>query len=1105
MLRKYTLLAPIILGLLIIATRFTHAADFTVDLFDGDPGYDDSDSNLGDGQCTVVTGGCSLRAAIEEALATSGTDIITFTAGGTISLGSPLPTLTGRISIDGWSAGGSGYTGPPLVQVRDAATLGSSGIPFGFILNGNQHHIFGLSITGFDEAAIFIEGSRNTVYGNYIGVTPAGDSAEANGSGIQLRGTNSIENTIGGIAVADRNVISGNENAAVNIDGPDATNTNDWDFSQHNRVIGNYIGTNADGDSALANGNGVTINNARYVTVGQANAGNLISGNDDYGISAAGGGTRAISIRGNIIGLNAAQNATIPNGDNGIQFISNQWNRIEGNTISGNNGSGIFILGNGVKTSVCNNFIGTNSTLDPGLGNGGNGVLVAADDAGVDGNYIGFSPVFGTISPPACNTGNTIAYNTANGVQVQDNARLVAIRGNRIFGNGGLGIMLNDTLTGGPGPNEFVEPPVLSNAGVDGSTVVFDVTLQQQAGMPMTSRQFEVHFYANDAVCDPTNPATVEGETYLGSININVNAAGFGESLGVSFPGAFALGTSITATASGRAIAPPPATGNNWRSTSPFSTCIELAAGTDLRAQKSASLDTVTVNQPLTYTINVRNLGTNPATNVTLQDNLPAGVIVTSVIPDSSTFPIAPYCNIVLGDVSCVLGDLNPNDIEVVIINVNAPPATGVIANRVSITSDQPDIRVGNNQASVFTIVGPASPTPTETDVPVPTDEISPTPLSTTFIDLSATPTAAFTMTATATTEPTVTATASPTPTQTPIPTNTATHTATATVTQTATATPSSTMTHTATLPPTATHTMTATLVPTSTLTLTPDLTATQIQIEEAGVEMEKVVEVVGAAGAAADQIAYNVTVNNQSAQPLTNVILVEQLLQGIELIDVDAGAPECTKTLNSISCVLGTLDSGASARVNFLVQISGGADPLLNRTIVRSSELPDLELDEPYIVKLASPAFLQADGIVTWTIRLLNPGSESAANVVVTDRIPPGFDILSVTSTLGNPITQNQQVTLRLAQLAPVQAVTMTIRAQLVDNRPASPTITNEACLQTAQRPTARCVRATILRVDQLPNTGESRWSWLRWLALITLISGAAWVVRRQFSARRA
>lgn len=249
-------------------------------------------------------------------------------------------------------------------------------------------------------------------------------------------------------------------------------------------------------------------------------------------------------------------------------------------------------------------------------------------------------------------------------------------------------------------------------------------------------------------------------------------------------------------------------------------------------------------------------------------------------------------------------------------------------------------------------------------------------------------------------------------------------------------------------------------------------------------------------------QVSYNVTVSNQGTQALSNVTLIEQFLQGVELIDVDAGAPVCTKTLDSISCVLGTLNGGSSARVNVQVRTNGTVDPLLSRTIVRSSELPDQTLDEPYIIKLASPAFLQQDSEVTWTIRLINPGPRPATNVIVSDTIPAGFDILSASATQGTAAIRGNQVTLRLAQLAPVQAVTIIIRAQPSGAALNSPIISNRACLQTDQRPQQRCVQAAILRVDQLPNTGQSIWSWLRWvviaLAGISIGAAVAWKRRR-------
>ncbi len=254
----------------------------------------------------------------------------------------------------------------------------------------------------------------------------------------------------------------------------------------------------------------------------------------------------------------------------------------------------------------------------------------------------------------------------------------------------------------------------------------------------------------------------------------------------------------------------------------------------------------------------------------------------------------------------------------------------------------------------------------------------------------------------------------------------------------------------------------------------------------------------------AADQVAFNVTVNNGGAVPVSNVVLIEQLLAGVELITVDAGEPVCTKTLDTVSCALGTLGSGDSAQVNFLVQASGGIDPLLGRTIVRSAELPDVVLDEPYIIKLASPAFLQADGEATWTIRLLNPSARAATGVIVTDVIPPQLEVITVSTTQGTATHTNGRVSLRLARLEAVSSVTLVIRTRLAESAPPAPIITNQACLRTDQQPQQQCVQAPIFRVDQLPNTGDSLWSWLRWaLVGLLIVTGSAWLLRRR-AARR-
>src|SRR5215212_2272660 len=91
-------------GSLLIAAGPAQAKHFTVNSA-GDAG----DSSLADDECHAVGGPqCTLRAAIDQANATSGADEIRFHIGHgtgvrTISLGSNLPDVAEPVTIDGYT------------------------------------------------------------------------------------------------------------------------------------------------------------------------------------------------------------------------------------------------------------------------------------------------------------------------------------------------------------------------------------------------------------------------------------------------------------------------------------------------------------------------------------------------------------------------------------------------------------------------------------------------------------------------------------------------------------------------------------------------------------------------------------------------------------------------------------------------------------------------------------------------------------------------------------------------------------------------------------------------------------------------------------------
>ena len=78
---------------------------------------------------TADSGSRSLRQAILDADASLGTSLISFSIGTigsqqTITPVSSLPDLTVPVLINGWSQGGTGYSGAPLV-ILDGASAGS--------------------------------------------------------------------------------------------------------------------------------------------------------------------------------------------------------------------------------------------------------------------------------------------------------------------------------------------------------------------------------------------------------------------------------------------------------------------------------------------------------------------------------------------------------------------------------------------------------------------------------------------------------------------------------------------------------------------------------------------------------------------------------------------------------------------------------------------------------------------------------------------------------------------------------------------------------------------------------------------------------------------
>ena len=502
-------------------------------------------------------GRISLREAI---LATNNTanlgipDIIIFNIAGTgthtIAPTSALPAITDAVTIDATSDDSFAANGnkPAIVLEGSDFGFGWNGLVLTSTADGST--IRGLVIRNWEANGILImAGSdNNVIVGNYIGrLNPNGTASGAgtanNGDGVHVEGANNI---IGGTVPGDGNVISGNSDTGIEIQGSNSTG---------NRIEGNIIGLNAAGTAAIGNLDGVIIEDAHHNTIGGATSAqrNVISGNTG-GLQGNGVvifGTNAIGnlVQNNYIGTdisgsldlgNAGSGVLISdNGDGGVFKGGASGNTIRDNVLSGNNYSGVSIANSGANNnSIFGNLIGVDASGFGALGNSVFGVVIWN---GASGNRIG-----GT----AAGEGNVIAFNN-RGVLVDDNFTASmnnAIRGNSIHSNALLGIDLkndgvtvNDLGDGDLGPNGLRNYPVITSAVVSGTDLTITGTLNT---LPFLTNQIDFYWSPTG---DPSGHG--EGQTFIGTKTVTSDFFG-NASFNVTFFGvSVPVGAVITATA----------------------------------------------------------------------------------------------------------------------------------------------------------------------------------------------------------------------------------------------------------------------------------------------------------------------------------------------------------------------------------------------------------------------------------------------------------------------------------------------------------------------------------------------------------------------------
>lgn len=393
------------------------------------------------------------------------------------------PVETGGITVP-TSVAGNVMTGVNVAPNKDILTWSSDTKFFvdpSNVISGNGGN--GIAIIGSTTA---VE-TNNTIAQNRIGTSADGSTALPNGeNGILIDASN--RNLIGGTLSGGNNPrkldttppplgnqISGNTGNGVLI----------RDGAERNILSGNFIGTNADGNTKLGNGgDGVAILNAdKNSLLGcQLESSpfvyyNVVSGNEGNGLRITNSDNS--TIHANFFGLAANNMDPLGNGLNGALIEGDSSNTRYGGVIplgnvnSGNSLNGIEVKDTASGFTTFNTFAGTtafggiapnqrngmlftstggDNTIRTNVisGNIENGIHITgnAADITVDPNIIGLNTL-GNSTTYTNDSGTTFSYaNGLDGIRVDGNAENISIAGtypsvipqNTISNNNGYGI-----------------------------------------------------------------------------------------------------------------------------------------------------------------------------------------------------------------------------------------------------------------------------------------------------------------------------------------------------------------------------------------------------------------------------------------------------------------------------------------------------------------------------------------------------------------------------------------------------------------------------------------------------------------------------------------
>ena len=330
-------------------------------------------------------------------------------------------------------------------------------------------------------------------------------------------------------------------------------------------VQGNYLGTNAAGDAVIANGmDGIVVDGSADTTIGGAapGAGNLICGSGRHGIYLYGAGATAAQIQGTAIGTDFSETRTLANA---VAGISSHWPP---------------------RLPDRRNFVGR-----------GRRHLEQRFRRHLHHGHGGVNNSFLT---------NSVFQNGGLAVDLSNN-----------------GVTTNDAGDGDAGPNGLQNFPVLASAIPSGGNTTIAGSLNSLAGTT-----FRIEFFSS-----PTADASGygEGQAYLGAATATTDGSG-NATINTTL-----TGVSVTAGHFVSATATVDLGGGTYGSTSEFGPNVIAAGTADLVLTLTDNPDPAASGGDLLYKMLIVNNGPDTATGVVATNVLPASVTLVSATPSQGS------------------------------------------------------------------------------------------------------------------------------------------------------------------------------------------------------------------------------------------------------------------------------------------------------------------------------------------------------------------------------------------------------------------------------------------------------------------------------------